>query len=250
MADAQRGLIGTLAHELQHIINNEQRALNRADVDETWLNEGLSTVAAELLFYKLSGWSPKRGINLSMLQQNPTAFDAFQNTITTDVTNLWSYLRAPETNTFYSNAVPVETYGAVWQFLRFAADRSSIPETRLWRDILMAHTTGLRTLNATFRDSVQLRRDFAVAQVLSDARLTMVPTAQRLVSWDYRSFYTSNPLLSRWVTGASPLSLSLGGGGTAYLQFDVNAGGIGAAKVTSQSQPLPSNVDILLVRTR
>ncbi|MDQ3950350.1 MAG: Ig-like domain-containing protein, partial [Gemmatimonadota bacterium] len=57
--------IGTLAHEYQHLINAGRRAyVNNAvaDDEEVWLNEGLSHIAEELVFYRASGTAPRQNI--------------------------------------------------------------------------------------------------------------------------------------------------------------------------------------------
>src|SRR4029079_8642217 len=49
--------IAVVAHEYQHLINAARRLyVNDADdFEEVWLNEGLSHIAEELLFYRTSG---------------------------------------------------------------------------------------------------------------------------------------------------------------------------------------------------
>ena len=52
---------GTLAHEYQHLINAGRRMyvnLPFNDFEEVWLNEGLSHMAEELLYYRVSGNAP------------------------------------------------------------------------------------------------------------------------------------------------------------------------------------------------
>src|SRR5262245_7176003 len=56
---------GTIVHEFQHLINAGRRLyVNDAETfEDTWLNEGLSHVAEELLYYKVSGISPRQNID-------------------------------------------------------------------------------------------------------------------------------------------------------------------------------------------
>jgi len=67
----------TLAHEFQHLINAGRRLyVNHApDFEEVWLNEGLSHIAEELLYYRDAGKSPRTNLNL----QDVTATQSLVN---------------------------------------------------------------------------------------------------------------------------------------------------------------------------
>lgn len=60
-----------LAHELQHLVNASRRLhVNGADVlEETWLNEGLSDVAEELLFQEVAGVAPGENLGGPALEE-------------------------------------------------------------------------------------------------------------------------------------------------------------------------------------
>ena len=47
------------------------------DFEETWLNEGLSHIAEELLFYRESKLAPRSNLNLSALQAGAQTVNAF-----------------------------------------------------------------------------------------------------------------------------------------------------------------------------
>src|SRR6185503_19800885 len=61
---------GTVAHEYQHLINASRRLYvnHTADLnEETWLNEGLSHVAEELVFYRSARLGPGRNLGAELL---------------------------------------------------------------------------------------------------------------------------------------------------------------------------------------
>src|SRR5262249_25633994 len=70
---------GTLAHEYQHLINAGRRLyINNADSFETvWLNEGLSHIAEELLYFRVSGNAPRQNLAFNIFAGNPTQVNAF-----------------------------------------------------------------------------------------------------------------------------------------------------------------------------
>ncbi len=67
-ADIQSLTPGTLAHEYQHLINAGRRLYVNTTSDypeAVWLNEGLSHIAEELLFYKATHLAPRQNIDLN-----------------------------------------------------------------------------------------------------------------------------------------------------------------------------------------
>ena len=62
---AAANTVGTAAHEFQHLINASRRLYintSAAPTEERWLNEGLSHIAEELMFYKVSKLTPRQNI--------------------------------------------------------------------------------------------------------------------------------------------------------------------------------------------
>ena len=60
-----KNTVGTVAHEFQHMINAGRRLYvntSAAPTEERWLNEGLSHVAEELMFYRVSGLKPRQNL--------------------------------------------------------------------------------------------------------------------------------------------------------------------------------------------
>ena len=88
-------MIATLGHEYQHLINASRRMyVNTAatDFEETWLDEGLSHVAEELLFYARTGLKPRANIDATLLRTSSAYVDAFNNEAISNFSRLGEYL--------------------------------------------------------------------------------------------------------------------------------------------------------------
>src|SRR5690606_39016634 len=114
-------------------VNDSRRLhINKAPVwEETWLNEGLSHVAEELMFYRAASLSP--GMNLGEADfEDSVARGAFRHFQLDNYERFHTFIRNPD------SASPIgvdqlSTRGATWSLLRYAADRHSGAEAPLWR---------------------------------------------------------------------------------------------------------------------
>lgn len=114
-----RTLPGTFIHELQHMISFNQHVLSRGgDVEETWLNEGLSHIAEELgsVFYE-TRYPPPTGRSTTT-QLFPDSSNGF---IAPQMLNAYVYLnnQLNHSVTSYYGGGSVEERGATWLFLRW-----------------------------------------------------------------------------------------------------------------------------------
>jgi hypothetical protein len=125
----RRVTVGVLGHEFQHLINSSRRLyINQAATwpETTYMEEGLSHIAEELLFYHASGdLRPKQNIGLAQLQANATRASAFNSYMSSNAARLSSYLKDPSAHAPYDPDDDLETRGASWSFLRYLADRGS-----------------------------------------------------------------------------------------------------------------------------
>ena len=227
---------------------------NASSFEEVWLNEGLSHIAEELLYYRVSGNSPRTNIDLSVLTSSPAQLNAANAYLIQNMARLSGYMGAPETNSPFSQFDGLEMRGAIWQLLRYSADRKGGAEQSTWSALVNSADAGQTNFNAVFGDIIGSSRDWAVAQFLDDAGLTALPNYSH-PSWNFRSVLppinTSNkfPLATRALVG-TPLGITLNGGGAAYLRFSVAANVTAAIGATSSGQPVPVEVDFILVRTQ
>jgi hypothetical protein len=236
--------VSTTAHEFQHLINASRRLYvntTATDFEVVWLNEGLSHVAEELLFYQQSaGLTPRMDIDSLKFKGNQKNVDAYNFDQQSNFGRFRSYLLRPSTSSPYANDDSLWTRGATWSFLRYAADHRGTSDGDTWFKLVNSTTTGLDNLRNVFgADLAPVFRDWAVANVADD--ITGVGNEWQHPSWNFRSVFTfipsikSYPLATVTVGDNAPLNLSLNGGGAAYVRFSVASGQVGSVKWTTQS---------------
>lgn len=244
-----------LAHEFQHLINDSRRLyVNEAMVwEDSWLNEGLSHIAEELAFYAASGHTPRQ--NLGSTPITGEAARMFDRYNLDNVERYIRYLRMPEDHSLIGNVDELGTRGAIWAFLRYAADREPGDDAAMWRRLVNSTTLGLENLEevigANPRDWMH---DWEVSVFTDDAGFTIAePYTQP--SWNFRVL---TPILD--ATGRFPLrvnglsatspSVLLEGGGAIFYQMRVQAGARRAVRTTVDQLPPPSRLRLGVVRIR
>jgi len=254
----RRGTVGIIAHEFQHLINASRRIYvnNAEDFEEVWLNEGLSHIAEELMFYHASGLQPRQNITVNTLRSSSTILAAVNAYQVSNFRRLIEYLENPEGNSPYANNDELATRGATWQLLRYAADRSTTTQQTIWFNLVNSRTAGIPNFTAVFGvQFIPLVRDWAIAQYTDDA----VSTAATLQhpSWHYRSILPAlldppvYPLRTRTLGGGTAVSFTLRGGSAAYLRFAV--AGSTTARISaagSAGAPVSPAVSVTVVRTK
>jgi hypothetical protein len=256
---------GTLAHEFQHLINDGRRLyVNEAnDFEDVWLNEGLSHIAEELIFYRTSGLEPQANIDSTAIRSSRRRLAAFNDHQGPNFGRLRSYLEAPEENSPYAADDELATRGATWQFLRYAADRTNGDEASIFKALVNSKVTGFENLNAVFSgNTLNLARDWAVAQYTDDSNISQsLRTSYTFASWNFRSVYAAYPSRDG-VASALPLRVtplpatgaavqtSLVGGGATYIRFASAAAAPATVRLSSGGGPVPESLQLVLVRTR
>jgi hypothetical protein len=248
-----RVVIATLGHEYQHLINASRRMYvntGATDFEETWLDEGLSHVAEELLFYAQTGLAPRGNVDATKLRSSSAYVDAFNNEAISNFGRLEDYLGAPSSNSPFADNDDLATRGATWSFLRYAADHTGSDDGTTWFQLVNSTASGLANLQQVFgSDLTMLARDWATSVFTDDATTTDARYQQP--SWNMRSIFgalESNGAypLATTTLGASPAAVSVNGGSAAFLRFAVAAG----QTATVQLSTLPSTMQLTLVRTR
>jgi hypothetical protein len=251
--------VGTLAHEFQHLINSARRIyVNGAPVaEEVWLNEGLSHIAEELMFYRASfGLAPRQNINLSMLttgtfaSRRVAAFNTYANQ---NYGRLRGWLQRPDTSGAFKNG-NLATRGAIWAYLRYSADRLNGTDATLWYNLVNSTTSGTSNLAAALgADPHVWLRDFTSAMYADDG-VTGIGAEQQITSWNFRSVYGG---LGGVPHGVRPLSNGVGltlsysqGGGTAWMRFGVPTGAFAGLTALSAGVPPVSPYALIVLRTK
>lgn len=231
--------LGTIAHEFQHLINASRRVyVNNAPAwEDTWLNEGLSHIAEELMFYHVSGLSPRQNINVDRIRGTARGVDAFNAYQVSNIGRLSAYFDEPELHSGFSNEARLGDRGAVWHFLRYIADQVALDDRELWFRLANTRSNGLANLEAAIgQDPLPLYRRWAITAYTDDLVATVDPSFQQ-PSWNYRSIIpvinTALPKATR-LRPATTESILLHAGGSAYLEFSIPAEQRAEIQVNSQ----------------
>ncbi|MDQ3697831.1 MAG: hypothetical protein M3373_07385 [Gemmatimonadota bacterium] len=254
----QRITLGVIAHEFQHLINGSLKVENpdASDFEETWLNEGLSHIAEELMFYHASGLSPRGNLTLEDIRASAQRVDAFNAYQTSNFGRLDEYLPDPEGQSPWADDDDLATRGATWQMLRYLADRKGGSESSFWRALVSSTRTGVDNLN---RESginhIDAIRDWAIS-VYADDAVSGVPAKYTQPSWNFRSVYLGfqnhGPyrLKVRKLADNTSTLVSLTGGGAAFVRFGVPASDMSTISIKSQGSAPPGNFQLGILRTR
>ena len=254
---------GTVAHEYQHLINASRRLYvnQAAETDEeTWLNEGLSHVAEELVFFRASGLQSRQNLDAAVTQ-NPAAA-AFATFMKQNADRYRRYLLS----TALQGPVGIdqsdddlETRGAVWSFLRYAADRSGPTDGTFWYRLVNSQTSGAANLSQVLGSPLApVLRDWAISVYADDATPGGAGDSRfSQPSWNFRSLYpamsTTFPLTAsseRRLTNGATASVTMRGGGVGFLRFVVGANSEALLGVTSGGQPIPASIQLAVVRLK
>jgi hypothetical protein len=249
-----RIVISTLGHEYQHLINAARRLYVNTgadDFEEVWLNEGLSHVAEELLFYESSKLQPRANIDVTTIRRSQAYVDAFNNFNVANVGRYESYLESPSDYSPFADNDSLETRGATWSFLRYAADHRATSDGDVWFKLVNSTTTGIANLNQVLgTNALAVARNWSVA-VATDDLAGFAPSYQQ-PSWNFRDILatlrsnTAFPLATRTLATAAPTSVTLVAGGSAYLRFGATASSSPTISWTSPN----ASVQFALARTK
>ena len=239
-----------LAHEFQHLINAGRRMyVNTAatDFEDTWLNEGLSHEAEELLFFHESGFAPRSHLNSQSILDSWPHFSAWVSDDASNFVNFYEYLTDPANHSPIDTTDAIETRGATWAFLRWAADVSFPSDAGVWQRFTNSTTTGLGTLAfALQRDPKTLLKDFAVT---NQSGWGGHP------SWNFGDVYTqvfvgvnNYPLRVDPLPDSFAVPVSVRGGSAAYYTFSVPPDVQALLRFGAGGAPPNSNLKFVLIR--
>ncbi len=264
VASVRGNTTGTLGHEFQHMINGTRRAyVTGASFFETgFLNEGLSHIAEELMFYRASGMTPRSNVGpgtnaISGVQLNAKRVSAYNTYESQNISRFRPWLQRPDTTgALKNNANSLAVRGAIWAFLRYSVDRVNGNDQTFWYNMVNSNLEGIPNIQNAIGGAspTAWERDFTAA-LYADDNAFSVASQYTNPSWNFRALYAllfgSYQLLPRPLTNASPLTLSYSsGGGTAYARFGVPTAGF--AKVTALSGGVAptSPYALIVVRTK
>jgi len=252
----------TLAHEFQHLINAGRRLYvnNAEDFEQVWLNEGLSHIAEELLYYRVAKLAPRQNISASTVQASAASVVAFNNYIGDNIGRFEIFIGMPNATSVYAGNDELETRGATWHMLRYLADHRGSSDGDVWMQLVNSKTTGHHNLANVFgADYMTQIRDWATSIFSDDVNGVTDPRFLE-PSWNMRSIFPSlvnsaNQPLGKYPLKVIPVSDAAGGnasvqaGGAAFFRFGVSSGNA-SIDWSSAGLPVTALMKFSLVRTK
>jgi hypothetical protein len=243
-----------LAHEFQHLINASRRLYVTQGVEkfeETWLNEGLSHIAEELLFFHEANLTPRQNIDTIKIRSSAGIRTAFNADQSSNASRYRSFLVAPSENSPFRDDDSLETRGATYNLLRYLADRKGGTDASTWQALVNTARTGVPNLSAVFGSDIASKvRDWDVSHYTDDQTAGLPPEWTQ-PSWNWHSVFKAlagsgkaYPLEVKALAGGSATG-TLIGGAAAYYRFSIPANATATITLTA-----PGPIDARVVRIR
>ncbi|HJU76087.1 MAG TPA: Ig-like domain-containing protein [Gemmatimonadaceae bacterium] len=251
---------GTIAHELEHMLNQGVRMfIQGASLETIWLDEAMAHFAEEAVGRVTRGFSDFRELNFADASADANDYNAYfrQNF---GRFRLWMF--RPDTSSPTSNRAATELAprGAGWALVRYAIDRHSNNNARAFtRALVRGPQTNVANLMARIGSGLsfaQFLGNWMVTNFADHQSLTNVPATYNYVGWNMRSAmtqYNNNafPLTVNQLVGAASTLVISGSG--AYFRVSKGAGG--SASTVAMQTPTGTAVDfsgarLTLLRTQ
>jgi len=260
----------TVAHELQHLIN---QLIGTGAAAEVWFNEGLSHTAEEVVGHAATGLGPGSELGPAELLSVPV-FDLFLKYYRDNFVNLGQYLLAPGDSAALLNdfdPLGSNTFrmrGASWSFVRYLLDRFGDPATewQLTRQMITNGSTDTRQaiFNVFGVPFNELAADWAAMLSLEDrddlggaVRSTLtLPSYKLREMYEVSSIFNNQyPLMptDRFLNLSTSIDMDLFTGTTSFVTLRATAasGGTGLRLMeTGSGGDLSSSIMPYVVITR
>lgn len=185
-----RAMRGTVAHELQHLINQGIRQGRGVASEADWLNEGMSHLAEELVGRAVRSFPVTRALDYDDVLTDLDDYEAFfkQNLIRYRAWMARPDLASPISQKAISELAP---RGASWALLRYALDQyaGATPET-FTRALVVGPQRDVANLEARARVSfAEILPGFLIAAI-GDTTNPALASRYRFTSWSMRDAMT------------------------------------------------------------
>jgi hypothetical protein len=259
-----------IAHEFQHLINATRRLYvnsNFVNFEETWLNEGLSHVAEELLYFRESGIQPLQNLTDAGIHADQSKYQIWKANEGNNFTRFLQYITDPGAASPVDpdRSGPLATRGATWAFLRYAVDRFFPGDASVWARFTNTESLGLQTLSeALLTDPLPVLADFSVANYVDDLGISTDPRYQHK-SWNFRDIYSNTfgsrqtgvfvplgyyPIMLSGLTDNATAGATVRGSSAAYFRLSVDAGKEALLTFGSGSGAASPLLKFIVVRTQ
>ena len=191
-ATVQTQTVGTLIHEFQHLINASRRIYitDATDFEDVWLNEGLSHTAEELLYQRISGFTPKSDLDLATITATQARLDALNTYQLQNLFRISDYMAATETSSAYVQNDSLATRGGTWGLLRYTMDQSPGTQSQYLHSLVNSAFNGTRNFDAvfagTFPNTLAWTQAFNISLFTDNAGFT-IDSKYTILSWNFRS---------------------------------------------------------------
>lgn len=226
-ADVRENTRGTIAHEFQHMINLGVRIRENAPDEETWLNEGLSHFAEEIVGRAEHNFSDNQELTISDVADQANGLKDFNAFFGQNLVRFRNWLRAPgklgATSEHADTSLAVR--GAAWALLRWSADHYANGDLPAFTRALVAGPqTGVANLTARAGAPFDsLMAGWMVANFADNGGVPDLSNRYSYVSWNMRNVEAAvnqgvYPLVATQVpSGQSASGTAPSAGGSYYL---------------------------------
>jgi hypothetical protein len=189
-SDVREDTRGTIAHEFQHMINLSVRIREDAPDEDTWLNEGLSHFAEEIVGRAERNFTDKQELDIEDVADEPELKD-FNAFFGQNLVRFRNWLRNPgelgATSTHADTSLAVR--GASWALLRWSADHyAGSTLATFTRALVAGPQAGVENLSA--RAGVpfdSLMAGWMVANFADDGGVPGLASRYTYTSWNIRN---------------------------------------------------------------
>jgi hypothetical protein len=251
-------MTGTIAHELQHMINAARRVhiTSATDFEETWLNEGLSHIAEELMFYAASGLTPGQNVDTTAILLSNSRINAYNRYMFQNLKRFEFFLQSPHDWSLMGTDGSA-TRGAAWSFLRYAADRDPRADGVFFRALIDGPAVGLNNLRVALgQDPLAWMQDWSVS-VIADDFVPGLDARFQQPSWNLRNLIAAIQFLPRYPLRVLPIepgspgfSVRLRPGGAAYPVFAVKTGDRAFVSLGAEGETTERRLRAVLMRLK
>ena len=252
----------TAAHELQHLLNAQQRVVlgtgDFAAIEESWLDEGLSHLAEELVGLQLMRLAETRNITFNLIENDRDRLDVFNIYQIANFFNLALYMSAPGIAPVLSPVDPGglgsdQMRGFAQFFLRWLLDQSGGEDPAAFVRAIASGGAGQRSgianvENVTKRSWDELIADFAMTLAVDDTGVPGLPDRFTISTWDLRDVFAglnANPSARRRFRIPYPLAVAPLGFSAASLDFDLNASTEAFFSIRGSGEAPPVAIELL-----
>lgn len=252
----------TAAHELQHLVNAQQRVVLGTGgfdaIEESWLDEGLSHLAEELVGLQLMGLAETHNITFDLIEKDRDRLDVFNIYHLPNFFSLALYMSAPGIAPVLSPVDPgglgsEQMRGFAHFFLRWLLDQSGGEDPAAFVRAIVSGGGGQRSgianvENVAKRSWDELIAEFAMTLAVDDTGVTGLPDRFTIRTWDLRDVFAglnANPSAGRRFRIPYPLAVTALGFSAASLDFDLNASTEAFFSIRGSGEAPPVAIELL-----